>query len=57
MDEQERIQLLAEKTALERMLANLPESCVIDRMSLEARKEEVEKMLKGKNCEDFQNDV
>jgi hypothetical protein len=41
----ERHQLLAEKTSLERMLAGLPESSVIDRMSLEARKAEVEKAL------------
>ncbi len=40
-----RQKLLAEKTSLERMLAGLPESSVIDRLSLEARKEEVEKAL------------
>lgn len=45
MNIQERHQLLAEKTSLERMLASLPESSVIDRMSLEARKAEVEKAL------------
>lgn len=45
MNIQERRQLLAEKTSLERMLASLPESSVIDRMSLEARKEEVEQAL------------
>ncbi|TVR04627.1 MAG: hypothetical protein EA403_04665, partial [Spirochaetaceae bacterium] len=43
----ERDQLLAEKTSLERMLATLPESSVIDRMSLEARKEQVEVALRG----------
>lgn len=42
---QEKNQLLAEKSSLERMLAKLPESSVIDRMSLEARKEKVEKAL------------
>ena len=45
MNIQERHQLLAEKTSLERMLASLPESSVIDRMSLEARKAEVEEAL------------
>ncbi len=45
MNIQERHQLLAEKTSLERMLATLPESSVIDRLSLEARKDEVEKAL------------
>jgi hypothetical protein len=45
MNIQERHRLLAEKTSLERMLAGLPESSVIDRLSLEARKEEVEKAL------------
>jgi hypothetical protein len=45
MNIQEKHQLLAEKTSLERMLAGLPESSVIDRMSLEARKAEVEKAL------------
>jgi len=45
MNNQERHQLLAEKTSLERMLASLPESSVIDRMSLEARKAEVEEAL------------
>lgn len=45
MNIQERYQLLAEKTSLERMLASLPESSVIDRMSLEARKTEVEEAL------------
>lgn len=45
MNIQERDQLLAEKTSLERMLAGLPESSVIDRMSLEARKAEVEEEL------------
>lgn len=45
MNLQERRQLLAEKTSLERMLASLPESSVIDRMSLEARKAEVEEVL------------
>jgi len=33
--------LSAEKTALERMIANLPESSVIDRMSLENRMQKV----------------
>jgi hypothetical protein len=42
---QERHQLLAEKTSLERMLTGLPDSSVIDRMSLEARKAKVEKDL------------
>ncbi len=45
MNIRERHQLLAEKTSIERMLASLPESSVIDRMSLEARKAEVEEML------------
>lgn len=45
MNIQERLQLLAEKTSLERMLASLPLSSVIDRMSLEARKAEVENAL------------
>ncbi|MDA3948115.1 MAG: hypothetical protein PF508_02725 [Spirochaeta sp.] len=45
MNIQERHQLLAEKTSLERMLATLPESSVIDRMSLEARKAKVEEAL------------
>lgn len=45
MNMQERRQLLAERTSLERMLASLPESSVIDRMSLEARKAEVEEAL------------
>ena len=45
MNIQERHQLLAEKTLLERMLADIPKSSVIDRMSLEARKTEVEKAL------------
>ena len=45
MNIEERNRLLAEKTSLERMLANLPESSVIDRMSLEARKAEVEEAL------------
>lgn len=44
----DRQSLLSEKTALERMLASLPESSVIDRMSLEARKLEVEKQLADK---------
>jgi len=43
--DQGELQLFAERTSLERMLAGLPESSVIDRMSLEARKTEVEKML------------
>ena len=37
--------LFAEKLTLERMIANLPESSVIDRMSFEARKAEVEEEL------------
>ncbi len=37
--------LQAEKSALEEMIAQLPESSIIDRMSLEARKREVEKAL------------
>lgn len=45
MNIQERNHLLAEKTSLERMLATLPESSVIDRMSLEARKAKVEEAL------------
>jgi hypothetical protein len=45
MNTQERNQLLAEKTSLERMIMSLPESSVIDRMSLQARKEKVEKEL------------
>lgn len=42
---QEKQYLLAEKTELQRMLANTLESSVIDRMSLEARKQKVEKKL------------
>jgi len=45
MNIQERYQLLAERTSLERMIASLPESSVIDRMSLEARKAAVEEAL------------
>jgi hypothetical protein len=45
MNTQERNQLLAEKTSLKRMIMSLPESSVIDRMSLQARKEKVEKEL------------
>lgn len=45
MNIQERHQLLAEKTSLDRMLATLPESSVIDRLSMEARKAEVEETL------------
>jgi len=45
MNIHERNPLLAEKASLERMLASLPESSVIDRMSLEARKADVEKAL------------
>jgi len=45
MNIREKHQLLAEKTSLDRMLASLPESSVIDRMSLEARKAKVEKDL------------
>lgn len=45
MNIQERNQYLAEKVSLERMLAKLPESSVIDRMSLEARKSQVEEAL------------
>ena len=45
MNIRERHRLLAEKTSLERMLASLPESSVIDRMSLQARKAEVEEAL------------
>ena len=45
MNIKERHQLLAEKLTLERMIANLPESSVIDRMSFEARKAEVEDEL------------
>lgn len=45
MNVQERHHLLAEKTALERMLASIPEASVIDRMSLEARKADVEQEL------------
>ena len=45
MNIKERHQLLAEKLTLERMIANLPESSVIDRMSFEARKAEVEEEL------------
>lgn len=33
----ETIQLIAEKNVLEKMLADLPESSIIDRLSLEAR--------------------
>lgn len=49
MNEEERCYLLAERTSLERMLASLPESSVIDRMSLEARKEKVEEELATMN--------
>ena len=45
MNIQERNNLLAEKASLEHMLEELPESSVIDRMSLEARKVDVEKTL------------
>lgn len=45
MNIQEKHQLLAEKTSLERMLVSLPESSIIDRMSLEARKAKVEEEL------------
>jgi hypothetical protein len=45
MNVEERHQLLGEKTSLERMLAGLPDSSVIDRMSLEARKAKVEQAL------------
>ena len=41
----EREFLLAEKTSIERMLTGLPEESVIDRMSLEARKAQVEEAL------------
>jgi len=40
-----RHHLLAERSALEQMLANLPESSVIDRMSLESRKAEIEALV------------
>lgn len=49
MSEEARCYLLAERTSLERMLASLPESSVIDRMSLEARKEKVEEELATMN--------
>ena len=45
MNLQERQHLLSEKTQLERMLDDLPASCIIDRMSLEARKSQVEEEL------------
>jgi len=45
MNIQDRNQLLAERASLERMIANLPESSVIDRLSLEARKAAVEEAL------------
>jgi len=45
MDSQDRQQILAEKAALVEMIASLPQSSVIDRMSLEARKAKVEKAL------------
>ena len=38
--------LLAEKGALEKLLKIIPESDVIDRMSLESRKKKVEKQIK-----------
>ncbi len=41
----ELVQLLAEKTALERMIANEPAASVVDRMSLEARKAKVEEAI------------
>jgi ribosome biogenesis SPOUT family RNA methylase Rps3 len=49
MNTQERDQLLAEKTVIGRMLASLPESSVIDRMSLEARKAKVEEALRSED--------
>jgi len=45
MNIQEYRQLLAEKASLERLLKQLPESSVIERMGLEARKKEVEETL------------
>ena len=51
MSEEARCYLLAERTSLERMLASLPESSVIERMSLEARKEKVEEELATMNDE------
>lgn len=41
-----RNSLLAEKTAIERMIDETPESCVIDRMSLEYRKMKVKADLR-----------
>lgn len=48
---QEREQLIAEMTALERSIANLPEHCVIDRMSLEARLSKIMGIIKGEKHE------
>lgn len=45
MTTQERHQVQSEIGALKKMLAHLPESSVIDRMSLEARKEILEEEL------------
>jgi hypothetical protein len=45
MNTQEYRQLLAEKTSLERLLKQLPESSVIERMGLEARKQGIEETL------------
>lgn len=53
MNIQERNQLLAEKTSLERMIMSLPESSTIDRMSLKARKEKIEKELSEPELIDY----
>lgn len=45
MNHNEYTYLLAEKTALDKMIDNLPESSVIDRMSLEARRKKVEDII------------
>lgn len=46
MDQFELDSLRGEKTFLERTLKKLPERCVIDRLSLEARLEKVNRLLK-----------
>ena len=41
----DRQQLLAERASLERLLSEIPEENVIDRMSLESRRQEIDEML------------
>jgi hypothetical protein len=45
---QERNDLESQVTTLDRLLSELPDSSVIDRMSLESRKKEVQDELAGK---------